>query len=181
MNYCTECGAEVEGSEAYCPKCGTELEATQPPPPQEVPPNGDTEEDKKANSILQNERFAWVVGIILFVLIGASLVFGGVGGETESSDGGAGPTPFQEIANNDAGLDTRADAVEAADRALEFHDIETTEKNRERLAELALEAAEQDPNQTAGNILLCVWSEPLSGDENLSSWQQVENLAAACA
>lgn len=95
--------------------------------------------------------------------------------------GGSQGDPLQQVADNSDGDYTRSDAVEAADRALEFHEIETTEENRERLAELALEAAQQDPNQTPDNILICVWDRPLEGDEGLDSWQQVENLAEACA
>jgi len=111
----------------------------------------------------------------LTVLVVLAIVASGCLGGSAQGDS------LQQVADESDDDYTRDDAVEATDRALEFHEIEQTDENRERLADLALEAAQEDPNQTPDNILVCVRDRPLEGDEGLSSWQQVEELAEACA
>lgn len=98
--------------------------------------------------------------------------------------GGGASDPLQTVADNSGDDYTRDEAAGGADRALEFHGIEQTEENRERLADLALEAAQEDPNQTPDNILVCMNGAP--PDQSFESytpngWDAIDKLAEACA
>lgn len=101
---------------------------------------------------------------------------------------GGSSDPLQEIAGADnnyvqtgTNLDTREDAVEAANEALEWLNISKTEDNRERVAELSLEAAQEDPDKSGVNIIVCLSGNPPYPPENLTGWERAENKAAACA
>jgi len=114
--------------------------------------------------------------IITVIIIGSIALSGCLGGS--SSD------PLQTVADESDDDYTHDDAVEDANRALKFHGIEQTEQNRERLADLSLEAAQEDPNQTPNNILICMNGAP--PDQSFESytpngWDAIDKLAEACA
>jgi hypothetical protein len=68
MNYCSECGAEVEGDESYCPECGAELNSTQSENIQKEPGRKDTQED---DEFITNGQ---AIGITILLLVGITVV-----------------------------------------------------------------------------------------------------------
>jgi len=98
--------------------------------------------------------------------------------------GGGSAEPLQTIADNYEHDASREDIVETANRALEFHGVPRTEENRERIAELALDAADQDPNAEARDILVCMNGAPPDvpfESYTPNGWDAIEELAEACA
>jgi len=82
MNYCSECGTEVEGDETYCPECGTKI--NEPTTNEKSGQDGESKEDDETLGISHDETnhaialfFAaiWIIfGFVLFV----ETVIGGI-------------------------------------------------------------------------------------------------------
>jgi len=68
MNYCSECGTEVEGNESYCPECGADLNSTQSENIQKEPGPEDTQEDDEFITDGQ------AIGITILFLVGITVV-----------------------------------------------------------------------------------------------------------
>jgi hypothetical protein len=79
MGYCTECGAEIEGSETYCPECGSEINETATT--EEHSQGKESEDDKETSHDETNRALAWffaAIWIIFGFAVSVETVIGGI-------------------------------------------------------------------------------------------------------